>query len=92
MSNVENLKRIRSTAKARLTKYGNNLRKYINDKNSLEIVDALYSDFVCAWKNLEDKHDVYVSICDDIESSANEEWFDDVQKCFNDIRFHVHGI
>ena len=86
MSNVENLKRIRSTAKARLTKYGNNLRKYINDKNSLEIVDALYSDFVCAWKNLEDKHDAYVSICDDNESSANEEWFDDVQKCFNDIR------
>ena len=37
MSNVENLKRIRSTAKARLTKYGNNLRKYITDKNSLEM-------------------------------------------------------
>ena len=67
MSNVENLKRIRSTAKARLTNYGNNFRKYITDNNSLETVDALYSDFVCAWKNLE----AYVCICGDNESSVN---------------------
>ena len=50
-------------------------------------MDALYSDFVCAWKNLADKHDAYVSICGDNENSVTEEWFDEVQRCFNDIRF-----
>ena len=87
MSDVEKLKHSRSSAKSRVTKYGNNLKQSISDNQTLETIDVLYSDFVCAWKNLEDKHDVYVSKTSDDQNTENEGWFDEVQKRFNEIHF-----
>ena len=91
MSDVEKLKRSHSATKSRVTKYGNNLKQSISDNQTLETIDVLYSDFVCAWKNLEDKHDAYVSTTSDDQITENEGWFGEVQKRFNEIRFLYLG-
>ena len=46
----------------------------------------MYSDFTCAWENLEEKHDVYICTLSDDQTDTNEGWFDNVRNTFNDTR------
>ena len=76
-------KRNRTTAKARFTRYGNSLKKCISDNERLEIVDEQYSDFLSAWKNVENKHDEYITQLQDADGDA---WIGEVLSSYNETR------
>ena len=86
MADVDRLKRLRSAAKGRFTKYGNSLKKLIAENNTIESIDLSYNDFVSSWKNVEEKHDDYLCEVPEEQSEALDYWFDDVQNTFSETR------
>ena len=81
-------KRKRSAAKGRFTRSVNSLENCIKDSDA-DSYDAQkhFDDLENAWRNVEAKHDEYLSTLDDEANFEREEsWISDIQSKYHDVR------
>ena len=79
-------KRQRSSAKARLTRCINSIKKLMNeDADNLDEIVSLFDDVCKAWNNVEIKHSTYIAT---LEQDIPDEdvWIEEEQKKFDDVR------
>ena len=80
-------KKKRSAAKGRFTRIANNLEKCITDPNGDgDDVQQTFGDLESAWKNVEIKHEEYISTLDENANFQPEEtWIDEIEKKYRNI-------
>ena len=81
-------KKKRSAAKGRFTRIANNLEKCITDPNGDgDDVQQTFGDLESSWKNVEIKHEEYISTLDENANFQPEEtWIDEIERKYRDIR------
>ena len=82
-------KRKRTSAKGRFTRVVNCLESLLQEPDrDKEIAEKFFYDVENAWKNVEEKHEEYISALDegDADLENEERWITEVQKTYHDIR------
>ena len=75
----------RSSAKGRFTRLENLLRNKLQDESattSVDVIKSMFSDLKEAWKNVDNKHDVYVEELQSTDENAireNDAWINEMQ-------------
>ena len=81
-------KRKRSTAKGRFTRTLNCLENFLNEPDGdVEDADNFFEDVENAWRNVEAKHEEYLSsLGDNIDTEQEDIWITDVQEKYHATR------
>ena len=95
MSNSDELKKHRTAAKGRFTRLVNELERMIDHEDvENEFVSSMFNDVNEAWKNVNEKHDNYMSSTNgsEEEMAAGDQWISEIQRRFYDIRKRIKRI
>jgi polyhydroxyalkanoate synthesis regulator phasin len=84
MSTLDQLKKLRTAARARFTRVNNRVVKAINEDNETEYVDDIFKDLREAWSDLQNKHYDYVS--QSVEDEGNEVWITKLEETCSETK------
>ena len=79
---IESAKSQRTSAKSKFTRKLKEFLSAVAEDKGLEIVDRTYAELKESWKNVENKHDMYVALIEDKDCEHEETWIEELQRSF----------
>ena len=75
----------RRTAKARFTRYGNNLDTLMKSEESVSEIQTAYDKYAQSFQEVESTHEEYTELLDDDKFAEEETWMDEIQSKFTQL-------
>ena len=86
---ADKAKKILTAAKSKFTRRTNRILTGMESGGSIESLSILFEDLNITWSQLEEKHNEYISLIEESEQDAGEEWISDVEETYlnNKLKF-----
>ena len=86
MAEIEKDRKLkRRTAKARFTRYGNNLDTLMKSEESVSEIQTAYDKYAQSFQEVESTHEEYTELLDDDKFAEEETWMDEIQSKFTQL-------